>query len=93
MEPYNEIQESKEPPKIPDGTSINRTGVVDIYKQIGNKEFHIIRPVIGGSLLKCDEKDIIIPSNKLRELGQWLIDISAKFDHEVERAHKFEVGE
>lgn len=90
MEPYNE--ETKNIP-LPEDSSIVRTGVIDLFTNIGNKEVHILTPVIGGCAIKVNEQSIIIDSAHLKALGQWLVKISDKLTIEQIRAHRFERGE
>lgn len=76
-----------------DTGAVRRTGVVDFVKTIGNKEYHILSPVIGGIALKVDEQSVIIPVPHFDEFVDWLDSIKEKVRKELDRAHKFERGE
>lgn len=74
-------------------TAVRRTGVLDFVKTIGNKEYHILTPVIGGIAIKTEEHSIVLPVLHLEEFATWLNNIAPKVKSELDRAHKFERGE
>ena len=74
-------------------TAVRQTGVLDFVKTIGNKEYHILSPVIGGLAVKVDEQSIILPVAHLEELAHWLNLMVPKIKVELDKAHKFERGE
>ena len=74
-------------------SALRRTGVLAFVKTIGNKEYHVLSPVIGGLAIKLDEHSIIIPVTHLDELADWLKIVANKMGPELERTHKFERGE
>lgn len=75
-----------------DDTTVRRTGVLDFIKTIGNREYHILTPVIGGLAIQVDEHSITMPIAHLNEFAEWLGSISEKIPNELDRAHKFERG-
>lgn len=76
-----------------DDTAVRRTGVLDFIKTIGNREYHILAPVIGGIAIQVDEHSITMPIAHLKEFADWIEAISEKIPAELDRAHKFERGE
>lgn len=75
-------------------TAVRRTGVLDFVKTIGNKEYHVLSPVIGGVAIKTDDDhSIIIPISHFDEFAEWLNNLRERLHSELDKAHKFERGE
>lgn len=70
-----------------------RSGSLDYFITIGNKEYHLLYHVVGGIALTIDDKSIVFPIAHIGELAKWLSEIADKMPAELERVHRFEQGE